>query len=159
MTFMVTFKVDGTPVPKGRARYARRGNYISTYTPEKTRTYETLIKDSAIEAMGASEPLETPVSLYLYIRVPIPASATKKRLQAISDGSEKPTKKPDASNILKSVEDGIKELMGKSTKGIAGGYTISWPTRSYKAQPEKTVPAKEAYTIRQSTLTIKEARQ
>ncbi len=28
-------------------------------------------------------------------------------------------------------EDGIKELMGKSTKGIAGGYTISWPTRSY----------------------------
>ena len=107
MSFMVTFKVDATPVPKGRARYVRRGNHISTYTPEKTRTYETLIKDSAIEAMGSSEPLETPVSLYLYIRVPIPASATKKRLQAISDGSEKPTKKPDASNILKSVEDGM----------------------------------------------------
>jgi Holliday junction resolvase RusA-like endonuclease len=104
---MVTFKVDATPVPKGRARYVRRGNHISTYTPEKTRTYETLIKDSAIEAMGASEPLETPVSLYLYIRVPIPKSCTKKRLEAISDGSEKPTKKPDASNILKSVEDGM----------------------------------------------------
>lgn len=55
-------------------------------------------------------------------------------------------------------EDGIKELMGKSTKGIAGGYTISWPTRSYKAQPEKVVAAKEAYTIRQSTLTIKESK-
>jgi Holliday junction resolvase RusA-like endonuclease len=107
MTFMVTFKVDGTPVPKGRARYARRGNFISTYTPEKTRTYETLIKDAAIEAMGSSEPLETPVSLYLYIRVPIPKSCTKKRLEAISNGSEKPTKKPDASNILKSVEDGM----------------------------------------------------
>ena len=107
MTFMVTFKVDGTPVPKGRARYARRGNFISTYTPEKTRTYETLIKEAAIEAMGASEPLETPVSLYLYIRVPIPKSCTKKRLEAIDNGSEKPTKKPDASNILKSVEDGM----------------------------------------------------
>ena len=107
MTFMVTFKVDGTPVPKGRARYARRGNFISTYTPEKTRTYETLIKDAAIEAMGSSEPLETPVSLYLYIRVPIPKSCTKKRLEAIDNGSEKPTKKPDASNILKSVEDGM----------------------------------------------------
>jgi Holliday junction resolvase RusA-like endonuclease len=104
---MVTFKVDATPVPKGRARYVRRGNYISTYTPEKTRTYETLIKEAAREAMGASEPLETPVSLYLYIRVPIPKSCTKKRLEAISDGSEKPTKKPDASNILKSVEDGM----------------------------------------------------
>jgi len=107
MSFMVTFKVDATPVPKGRARYVRRGNYISTYTPEKTRTYETLIKEAAREAMGASEPLETPVSLYLYIRVPIPKSCTKKRLEAISDGSEKPTKKPDASNILKSVEDGM----------------------------------------------------
>ena len=59
---------------------------------------------------------------------------------------------------IASDEENIKELMGKSTKGIAGGYTISWPTRSYKAQPEKTVPAKEAYTIRQSTLTIKESK-
>ena len=78
MTFMVTFKVDGTPIPKGRARYARRGNFISTYTPEKTRTYETLIKDAAIEAMGSSEPLETPVSLYLYIRVPTGLASTLK---------------------------------------------------------------------------------
>lgn len=59
---------------------------------------------------------------------------------------------------IASDEESIKELMGKSTKGIAGGYTISWPTRSYKAQPEKVVAAKEAYTIRQSTLTIKESK-
>ena len=107
MTFMVTFKVDANPVGKQRARYVKRRNFVQTYTPEKTRTYETLIKDSAIEAMGASEPLETPVSLYLYIRVPIPKSCTKKRLEAIANGLEKPTKKPDASNILKSVEDGM----------------------------------------------------
>ena len=104
---MVTFKVDANPVGKQRARYVKRRNFVQTYTPEKTRTYETLIKDSAIEAMGASEPLETPVSLYLYIRVPIPKSCTKKRLEAIANGLEKPTKKPDASNILKSVEDGM----------------------------------------------------
>ncbi len=96
MSMMITFKVDANPVGKQRARYVKRGNFVQTYTPEKTRAYETLIKDAAIEAMGASEPLETPVSLYLYIRAPIPASATKKRLQAISDGLEKPTKKPDA---------------------------------------------------------------
>ena len=107
MTFMVTFKVDVNPVGKQRARYARRGNFVQTYTPEKTRNYEALLKEAAIEAMGASEPLETPVSLYLYIRVPIPKSCTKKRLEAIENGSEKPTKKPDASNILKSVEDGM----------------------------------------------------
>jgi Holliday junction resolvase RusA-like endonuclease len=136
---MVTFKVDGTPVPKGRARYARRGNFISTYTPEKTRTYETLIKDSAIEAMGASEPLETPVSLYLYIRVPIPKSCTKKRLEAIDNGSEKPTKKPDASNILKSVEDGMNGVVYHDDSQIINIHV----TKVYSSLPGVDICVKE----------------
>jgi Holliday junction resolvase RusA-like endonuclease len=139
MTFMVTFKVDGTPVPKGRARYARRGNFISTYTPEKTRTYETLIKDAAIEAMGASEPLETPVSLYLYIRVPIPKSCTKKRLEAIDNGSEKPTKKPDASNILKSVEDGMNGVVYHDDSQIINIHV----TKVYSTLPGVDICVKE----------------
>jgi Holliday junction resolvase RusA-like endonuclease len=136
---MVTFKVDGTPVPKGRARYARRGNFISTYTPEKTRTYETLIRDSAIEAMGSSEPLETPVSLYLYIRVPIPKSCTKKRLEAIDNGSEKPTKKPDASNILKSVEDGMNSVVYKDDSQIINIHV----TKVYSTLPGVDICVKE----------------
>ncbi len=139
MTFMVTFKVDGTPVPKGRARYARRGNFISTYTPEKTRTYETLIKDAAIEAMGSSEPLETPVSLYLYIRVPIPKSCTKKRLEAISNGLEKPTKKPDASNILKSVEDGMNGVVYYDDSQIINIHV----TKVYSSLPGVDICVKE----------------
>jgi len=139
MTFMVTFKVDGTPVPKGRARYARRGNFISTYTPEKTRTYETLIKDAAIEAMGSSEPLETPVSLYLYIRVPIPKSCTKKRLEAIDNGSEKPTKKPDASNILKSVEDGMNGVVYHDDSQIINIHV----TKVYSSLPGVDICVKE----------------
>jgi len=136
---MVTIKVDGVPVPKGRARYVRRGNHISTYTPEKTRTYETLIKDSAIEAMGASEPLETPVSLYLYIRVPIPKSCTKKRLQAIADGSEKPIKKPDASNILKSVEDGMNGVVYHDDSQIINIHV----TKVYSSLPGVDICVKE----------------
>lgn len=139
MTFMVTFKVDGTPVPKGRARYARRGNFISTYTPEKTRTYETLIKDAAIEAMGSSEPLETPVSLYLYIRVPIPKSCTKKRLEAISNGSEKPIRKPDGSNILKSVEDGMNSVVYKDDSQIVNIHV----TKVYSSLPGVDICVKE----------------
>lgn len=139
MTMMITFKVDGVPVPKGRARYVRRGNHISTYTPEKTRTYETLIKDAARQAMGVSEPLETPVSLYLYIRVPIPASATKKRLQAIADGSEKPTKKPDASNVLKSVEDGMNGVVYKDDSQIVNIHV----TKVYSSEPGVDICVKE----------------
>ena len=111
MSFMVTFKVDANPVGKQRARYVKRGNFVQAYTPEKTRTYETLIRDAAIEAMGTSEPLETPVTLYLYIRVPIPKSYSKKKLEACLNGMDQPIKKPDASNILKSIEDGMNGIV------------------------------------------------
>jgi len=139
MTFMVTFKVDANPVGKQRARYVKRGNFVQTYTPEKTRTYETLIRDSAIEAMGASEALQTPVSLYLYIRVPIPASATKKRLQAIASGEEKPTKKPDASNILKSVEDAMNSVVYKDDSQIVNIHI----TKVYSSVPGVDICVKE----------------
>jgi hypothetical protein len=38
---------------------------------------------------------------------------------------------------------------------IVGEYTVKWPTRHYKAQPEKVTPAKDARTIRLKTLQIK----
>ena len=118
MSFMVTFKVDADPVGKQRARYAKRGNHVMTYTPDKTRNYETLIKEAAIEAMGSSEPLETPVTLYLYIRAPIPKSLPKKRIEACLNGLEKPIKKPDASNVLKSVEDAMNGVVYKDDSQI-----------------------------------------
>ena len=136
---MVTFTVDGTPVGKQRARYARRGNHVMAYTPEKTRTYESLIKDEATKAMGSSEPLNTPVSLYLYIRVPIPASSTKKRLEAISKGDEKPIKKPDASNILKSLEDGMNGVVYKDDSQIVNIHV----TKVYSSQAGVDVCVKE----------------
>lgn len=52
-------------------------------------------------------------------------------------------------------EEQLKKLMGQATVGLAGKWQIKWPTRYYQAQPAKMVPAKAAYTVRQSTLTIK----
>jgi len=53
-------------------------------------------------------------------------------------------------------EKQIKQLLGQAERGRAGQYMISWPMRSYKAAPERLLPAKEAYVIRQSTLSIRE---
>lgn len=139
MTFMVTFNVEGTPVPKARARHVLHGTRLRTYTPEKTRSYETLIKESAKQAMGSSEPLETPVSLYLYIRVQIPKSCTKKRLEAIKNGSEKPIKKPDASNILKSIEDGMNGVVYKDDSQIVNIHV----TKVYSTQAGVDICVKE----------------
>lgn len=107
MTFHVTFQVEGTPVGKGRPKFARRGNFVSTYTPTKTRDYEDLIKAAARQAMGSSDPLKTPVAAYIYITVPIPQSYPKKRFKACLDGLERPCKKPDCDNILKAFLDAM----------------------------------------------------
>jgi Holliday junction resolvase RusA-like endonuclease len=139
MTMMITFKVDANPVGKQRARYVKRGNFVQTYTPEKTRTYETLIKDAAIEAMGASEPLETPVSLYLYIRAPIPQSYSKKKVADCLNGFEKPIKKPDASNVLKSVEDAMNGVVYKDDTQIVNIHV----TKVYSSQSGIDVCVKE----------------
>jgi predicted phage-related endonuclease len=60
------------------------------------------------------------------------------------------------SELINQMETQLKELLQDKSVGIAGNYKVSWPMRSYKAQPEKITPAKEAYSVRQSTLTIKE---
>lgn len=53
-------------------------------------------------------------------------------------------------------ETDLKTMLGNAGRGIAGKYEIKWPMRSFKAQPQKVVPAKAAYSIRQSTLSVKE---
>ena len=111
MTFMVTYMVEGNPVGKGRPKFARRGNFVSTYTPTKTRDYEDLIKDAAKKAMGSGEPLETAVTVAIYITVPIPQSYSKKRTEACLKGLERPIKKPDIDNIAKCFLDAMNEIV------------------------------------------------
>lgn len=43
----IMIQVPGPPVPKGRPRVTRFG----TYTPDRTREYETRVREAAIEAV------------------------------------------------------------------------------------------------------------
>ena len=59
-------------------------------------------------------------------------------------------------NAIDRIQIHIMEQMRDAEVCNAGRYKISWPMRQYKAQPAKMVPAKEAYVIRQSKLSIKD---
>lgn len=61
-----------------------------------------------------------------------------------------------AEKSIEECEKQIKQAMGDAERGRAGKWLVSWGMRQYKAQPAKVVPAKEAYSVRQSTVTIKE---
>jgi hypothetical protein len=58
--------------------------------------------------------------------------------------------------MINTSEMQLKSLMQDAEKARAGRYAISWPMRNYRAQPEKITPAKAAFSVRQSTLAIKE---
>ena len=106
MTFSVTLHLDINPVPKGRPRFSKIGGFVRSYTPKKTSDYEAQVKAIAQSAM-TREPLETPLAAFLYFRLPIPKSYTKKRVAACLSCSERPIKKPDLDNLAKSVLDAL----------------------------------------------------
>lgn len=112
MSFVV-FTVEGPPQGKGRPRFRRTGNFVTTFTDPKTKTYEQTIKAWAQRAIGSGSPLEGPVSVDLYIRMGVPASTTKKRTEACLHNQELPTKKPDIDNIIKAYLDAMNGIIYK----------------------------------------------
>ena len=139
MTFQVMFEIEGKPFGKGRPRFARRGKFVSTYTDAKTKSYETTIRDAAKAAMGSSEPLETAVSVSIYIRCPIPASYSNKRKLACLDQDERPTKKPDWDNCAKSICDGMNGIIFKDDAQIVDAHV----TKVYASDAGVDVLVKE----------------
>jgi Holliday junction resolvase RusA-like endonuclease len=103
----IVFDVPLEPKGKGRPRFSRHGKFTKVYTDQATLDYETAIQLCASKAMGSQKPLETPVSVYLHIRVSIPKSYSKKRSEACLAGTERPAKKPDIDNIGKAILDAM----------------------------------------------------
>ena len=139
MTFMTMFTVYGEPVGKGRPRFAKRGNFVSTYTPQKTKTYEDEIRMMARAAMGSSEPLDTPVTVAIYIRVGIPNSFSKQKRKDALENIEKPTKKPDADNVLKCFLDAMNGIVYLDDKQVVNIHL----TKVYAETPAVDVMVKE----------------
>ena len=103
----IHFQVEGDPKGKGRPRFSRVGNFTKVYTDKQTLSYEALIAFFAKQAMGVTDLLETPVSVFLYVRLPVPQSYSKKRREACLSGTEKPCTKPDSDNIAKTYLDAL----------------------------------------------------
>ena len=126
MTFQTIFTVYGEPVAKGRPRFTRQGR---AYTPKKTHDYEAEVALMAKAAMGTQEPLETPVAVYVYVTFPIPPSYSKKRTEACLNGFERHIKRPDLTNVVKSVEDGMNGIVYKDDSQITSIHaTKVWGT-------------------------------
>lgn len=108
---MIEFIIPGQPVAKGRPKFARRGAHVVAYTPEKTASYESLVKLAASRAMAGAEPSAAPIDLVVELRLQIPASWSGKRRALAESGVIYATKKPDADNVLKGIKDGCNGIV------------------------------------------------
>lgn len=116
--FTIVFSIDEIPQGKGRPRFRRVGNFVSTYTDSKTRDYESKIADRARNAMGETPPLLSPVSVSMYFRLPVPTSTPKKRVASLLGGLVRPTKKPDLDNLDKAVLDALNGIVYKDDSQV-----------------------------------------
>ena len=98
----IDFCVPGVPRGKQRPRFTRTGH---AYTPDQTAAYECLVRLAYQSIACGVLPMTGPISLSIIAYMPIPASLSDKRKRALVGKPH--TKKPDCSNILKSVEDGL----------------------------------------------------
>lgn len=97
--------VPGEPRGKGRPRFVSTPRGGRTYTDAETVAYERMVAWCAKQA-GATV-LQGPINLIVRAYLQIPKSASKKRHADMVSGAERPTKKPDADNILKALSDGL----------------------------------------------------
>lgn len=114
----IAFVIPGTPVGKGRPKFARRGNFVTTYTPEKTASYENLVKVKAQEAMRGRPMIEGPVAVQIALFVTPPASWPDKKTRSALKHEIRPTTKPDMDNVIKGIFDAMNEIVWRDDKQV-----------------------------------------
>ena len=113
MTYNLT--IPGEPVTKARPRVTQGG---FTYTPAKTKNYETFVRELFFAQYGQVM-MDGAIRAEIVAYFPIPKSTTKK-LQALMATEQYPhTKSRDADNVAKSVLDALNGIAYKDDSQIA----------------------------------------
>lgn len=104
----VEFTVLGEPKGKGRPRFTTKNGYARAYTPSATTEYEQLIQFAyKSQCRGVMFDDNIPLSLHIKSYHKIPKNTSKKQKALMLSGDIRPTKTPDADNIIKIICDAL----------------------------------------------------
>lgn len=132
----VEFSVPGKPLGKQDSRKSKTG---VSYVPTETKNYLSLVRLAAA-AVWSGKPLEGPVGLEIIAVYPIPKSWSKKRKEEALRGLIEPAKKPDLTNILKAVEDGMQGVIIYDDDQVCAQNNL----KKYGLKPEVRVVVTES---------------
>jgi len=127
---LIRLTVPGEPVAKGRPRVTKWG----AYTPEKTKNYETLVRELYIIQHGQTL-LDGELSVDIKAYFTIPKSTSKKKKALMASKDIRPVKKPDIDNVMKSITDALNEIAYKDDSQIVSA-TVS---KYYSEEPRVEV--------------------
>lgn len=98
----IVISLPGIPRGKGRPRFVRATG--RTYTPADTVNYEGALRLAAASVMAGHPPLDGALAVMMVAEFPVPQSWSKKKQAAAMAGEIKPTGKPDADNLIKTLD-------------------------------------------------------
>ena len=136
----MTIVILGEPVGKARPRVVRNGGVTRTYTPEKTASYENLVKlEYERQAHGERYPSGTPVSMEITACYGLSKGDSKRKRSDKLLGVVRPTKKPDIDNVIKVIADALNGLAYDDDSQIVTAKVI----KVYAETPSVTVTINE----------------
>ena len=107
----IRFSVPGQPFGKQRPKFSRVGQYVNTYTPNETVSYENLVKlmyqQTTKGRMFKDEDMLDVRIIAYYV---IPKSTSKKKQKMMLEHKIRPAKKPDWDNIGKVICDSLNNV-------------------------------------------------
>jgi Holliday junction resolvase RusA-like endonuclease len=113
---IIELTIPGQPLGKGRPRFSRKSG--TTYTPQRTRSAEGVIKQFAAEAMNGRPLLTGAIKLEVDLVFAVPPSwPRKKRELALAGGPH--IVAPDADNCLKLVFDSLNGVAWTDDRVVA----------------------------------------
>ena len=115
--------INAEPMGKERPKFARRGGFVTTYTPEKTSNYQDMVrkifKQQYPDAKEGNTVLgDKPLSMEIYSYFKIPKAYSKTKHQDAVNGIIRPTVKPDFDNLAKIIADSLNGLAYDDDKQI-----------------------------------------
>lgn len=107
----IEFEVPGRPFAKQRPRAAKKGKYITIYTPRETKEYEGLVQKYFYKTYGHHQDmLAGPLKVNIEGVFEPPASASKKKQGEMIKGEVAHTQKPDCDNMGKVCLDALNRV-------------------------------------------------
>ena len=101
---MISFTVSGDPIAQPPHKISTGSGFARAYIPKEhpIHGYKQAIQLAAKVAMAGQAPIEGPISLRVWFCIARPKSHSKARR-----ADHNHTQKPDASNMLKGLEDAL----------------------------------------------------